>query len=123
MRSGKIFAGIVAMFIAAAPFATAFAHAFPNRSIPAAGSRMAQSPTEIRIWFTQKLEPAFSHIEVLDASGARVDRDDAKVDAQDATLLHVSVKPLAAGTYKVVWHVVSVDTHPTEGSFSFAVMA
>src|SRR5579864_8309002 len=123
MRRGKILAGIVAMFIAVAPFATAFAHAFPNRSVPAAGSRMAQSPTEIRIWFTQKLEPAFSRIEVLDVSGARVDQSDAKVDAQDATLLHVSVKPLAAGTYKVVWHVVSVDTHPSEGSFSFTVGA
>jgi methionine-rich copper-binding protein CopC len=101
----------------------ALAHAFPDHSVPAVGGTLAQSPAEVRIWFTQKLEPSFSTIEVLDASGARVDQGDTKVDAQDPTLLRVSVKPLAAGTYNVVWHVVSVDTHTTEGNFSFTVRA
>jgi len=114
-------AALAMMLLAAAPIAPAFAHAFPDHSVPAVGGTVTQPPSEIRIWFTQKLEPAFSAIEVTDASGTRVDQNDAQVDAQDPTLLRVSVKPLAPGTYKVVWHVVSVDTHATEGNFSFTV--
>jgi copper resistance protein C len=33
----------------------------------------------------------------------------------------VSLRPLSPGSYKVVWRVLSVDTHTTEGSFSFSV--
>ena len=33
----------------------------------------------------------------------------------------VGLKPLAAGTYRVHWHVLSVDTHTTQGSFTFRV--
>ena len=123
MRKQKLVANLAAVLLTIAPIAPAFAHAFPDHSVPAVGGTIAQSPTEIRIWFTQKLEPSFSKIEVLDASGTRVDQGDTKVDAQDRTLLRVSVKPLAAGIYKVVWHVVSVDTHTTEGDFSFTVRA
>jgi methionine-rich copper-binding protein CopC len=121
MRGKKLIAPLAAVLLAVAPVAPAFAHAFPDHSVPAVGGTITQSPAEIRIWFTQKLEPAFSVIEVTDASGGRVDQNDAKVDVQDPTLLRVSVKPLAPGTYKVMWHVVSVDTHATEGSFSFTV--
>lgn len=121
MRSRKFLAGCVLVCLAVVPGTPALAHAFPDHSVPTVGATVAQSPPEVRIWFTQKLEPSFSNIEVRDASGARVDQDDAKVDGQDLSLLRVSLKPLGAGTYKVLWHVVSVDTHRTEGSFSFTV--
>jgi methionine-rich copper-binding protein CopC len=35
--------------------------------------------------------------------------------------MHVSLKPLRPGTYKVSWRVLSVDTHTTEGTFTFRV--
>ena len=35
--------------------------------------------------------------------------------------MHISLRPLPPGTYKVNWHVLSVDTHKTEGSYSFTV--
>ena len=56
------------------------------------------------------------------ASGKRVDKSDAHVDAGDPTLLVVSVPPLAAGKYRVTWRVLSVDTHVTEGDFDFDVV-
>jgi hypothetical protein len=99
----------------------AFAHAFPDHAQPAIGSTVSPAPHEVKIWFTQKLEPAFSKLDVHDATGAAIDQGDAAVDPQDATLLHVSLKPLAAGTYKVHWHAVSVDTHVTDGNFTFTV--
>lgn len=112
---------IVASVLLLGTASQVFAHAFPDHSQPATGATVSPTPSEVKIWFTQKLEPAFSKIEVDDASGAKVDEGDAAVDAQDQTLLHVSLKPLQPGTYKVVWHVVSVDTHPTQGDFTFTV--
>jgi methionine-rich copper-binding protein CopC len=96
-------------------------HAFLDHASPPVGSSMVRPPPEVTIWFTQELEPAFSRVSVVDQSGARVDAGDARVDANDATILHVSLKPLPPGSYKVIWRVVSVDTHPTEGTFSFRV--
>jgi copper resistance protein C len=105
--------------LSAAPAARA--HAFLDHASPAVGSTVRQPPAAISIWFTQELEPAFSTLSITDQRGQRVDGGDAQVDARDQTLLRASLKPLPPGTYKVSWHVVSVDTHTTEGTFTFRV--
>lgn len=97
------------------------AHAFLDHASPGVGSTLERPPATVSIWFTQELEPAFSTLEVKDQSGNRVDAGDAQVDAKDATLLRATLKPLPPGTYKVFWRVVSVDTHPTDGTFTFHV--
>jgi len=99
----------------------AAAHAFLDHAEPRVGSTVRTPPSELRLSFTQELEPAFSTVEVQDERGAQVDQGDVRVDAEDGTLLRVSLNPLAPGTYKVIWRVVSVDTHPTEGDFTFQV--
>jgi methionine-rich copper-binding protein CopC len=50
-----------------------------------------------------------------------VDRGPAQVDATSRALLQVPLKPLTPGTYRVKWRVLSVDTHVTEGDFTFRV--
>src|SRR5215472_17047792 len=112
---------ITALAFAMLMVSLAQAHALLDHASPAVGRSVPTSPPTVTIWFTQELEPAFSSIEVQDRSGARVDVGDAKVDAKDATILRVSLKPLPPGKYKVFWRVVSVDTHPTEGTFTFTV--
>ena len=98
------------------------AHAFLKRAEPPVGSTVQTSPSEIRVLFTEKIEPALSSIEVFDASGKEVDKRDVHLDRSNHALLHVSLPPLELGSYKVVWRVVSVDTHVTNGSFSFRVI-
>jgi methionine-rich copper-binding protein CopC len=100
---------------------SALAHAFLDHALPAVGSTVHESPHEIRLWFTQRLEPAFSKARVLDKAGKRVDLGDSHVDAADPTIVATTVSSLAPGTYRVVWRVVSVDTHVTEGDFTFEV--
>ena len=73
------------------------------------------------MWFTQQLEPAFTTATVSDKSGNNVDSGDAQVDPQDPTELRVPLKPLPPGTYTVMWHALSVDTHTTTGHFNFTV--
>jgi|SRR5882762_3101034 copper resistance protein C len=97
------------------------AHAFLKDAEPKVGSTIEISPGEIRIRFTENIEPTFSSIQVFDASGKEVDKHDVHLDRSDRALLHVSLPQLEAGVYKVVWRVVSIDTHVTNGSFTFRI--
>lgn len=101
--------------------AAALAHAFLDHSEPKVGSEVDKAPAEVRIKYTQAIEPAFSKIEVKDKDGKEVDKKDTHVDPQDKQMLIVSLPVLPPGVYTVSWHVVSVDTHPTRGDFKFTV--
>ena len=109
------------LLIAVAASTTVEGHAFLKRAEPAVGSTIQSSPVHIRIWFSEKIEPTLSSVQVFEASGREVDNHDAHVDRSSQELLRVSLPPLQAGTYKVVWRVVSVDSHVTKGSFMFRV--
>jgi methionine-rich copper-binding protein CopC len=99
------------------------AHARLKRANPAVGGVVAAAavPAELQVWFTEKLEPALSTIQVLDASGTRMDRGDVRIDLEDQTQLRVTLLPLLPGRYRVIWRVVSTDTHLTSGAFPFRV--
>jgi copper resistance protein C len=111
---------LVILSVLALP-ACAWAHAFLDHADPKVGSDVSPSPSVVKAWFTQELEPAFSAIQVFDASGNEVDKKDSHLDDKDQTLLIVSLPSLSPGKYKVSWHVVSVDTHRTQGDFKFNV--
>jgi copper resistance protein C len=98
--------------------AGAHAHAMLSNSSPPVGGSVGSAPRQVSLSFTQSLEPAFSSVQVTDSKGARVDVGKAQVSGSTMT---VGLKALSPGTYKVHWHVLSVDTHKTEGSFSFHV--
>ena len=97
----------------------ASAHAFLKSATPAVGSTVTTAPTEVAIDFTEGVEPHFSRIEVQDAAGKQVDTG--KLQADGPARLSVGLRKLAPGTYTVTWHAVAVDTHHTEGKFSFTV--
>ena len=96
----------------------ASAHALLDRAEPRVGNKVASPPREVTLWFTQKLEPAFSTITVTNAAGQRVDAGKPRISGSQ---MSVSLRPGGAGTYHVTWRVLSVDTHTTEGSFTFQV--
>ena len=99
----------------------AHAHAFLDHADPRVGNTVKGPPRTVALWFTQNLESTFSDIAVLDSNGAQMNAGKASVDANDRKQLRVPVKVLPAGTYTVKWHVLSVDTHTTEGNFTFHV--
>ncbi|HLZ65267.1 MAG TPA: copper homeostasis periplasmic binding protein CopC [Aliidongia sp.] len=99
----------------------AFAHAMLETAAPAAGSTVA-APAEIRLAFTEALEPHFSSITLSAPDGKPVAAPKAAPDPADAKVLILHPEaPLAPGRYHVVWTVVSVDTHRTQGAFDFTV--
>lgn len=119
MRRLVFASSLLPALLLAAP--AAMAHAFLDHSTPAVGATVHGSPSEVRIWFTEALEGAFSSIGVTDASGANVAAGAARVDPGNGKLMIVPLKPLAPGRYRVKWRALSVDTHTTTGSFDFEV--
>ena len=98
----------------------AHAHAMLERASPAVGGTVASAPRALSLTFTENLEPAFCTVRVENASGARVDQGKPQIGGS-RNVLRVNLKALSPGSYKVIWKVLSVDTHTTQGSFTFRV--
>ena len=116
MRAIPSFA--LAMLCIASP---AYAHAFLERASPPVGSEVPIPPSAVTITYTEGVEPDFSTIEVQNAQGTRVDKADPHLLDGEQTRLSVNLPKLPPGQYTVIWHVTSVDTHKTEGRFTFSV--
>jgi len=114
----RIAALVLSALLTAVAARSAEAHAFLDHADPRVGSTVPTAPRDVSLTYTQKLEPAFSSVEVTDANGQRVDLGKPSISAD---VMRVGLKPLPPGTYRVRWHVLSVDTHTTEGSFTFKV--
>jgi methionine-rich copper-binding protein CopC len=95
--------------------AAALSHAFLSGAIPPVGGRVPASPKEIRLTFTEAIEPRFSGIEIAAGDGRAIATGAAVVDPGNDRQLVLALPPLVPGRYRVRWHVVSVDTHRTEG--------
>jgi methionine-rich copper-binding protein CopC len=112
---------ILASFALALTTSGAFAHAQLEKATPSVGSTVA-APSEIRLEFSEGVEPKFSKVTLTGPGGAAVPLGSASTDPGNQAVLIVPIaKPLSAGDYKVHWQAVSVDTHHTQGTFEFTV--
>ena len=84
-------------------------------------SSLKRPPPEVKLYFSDPLEPDYSTVRVKDGRGAQIDRQDAHVDPSNPRLLRVTLPPLGHGTYAVIWRVLSIDSHVTERRFTFRV--
>ena len=112
-------AGIaIAMSIAG----VASAHSFPESQTPSAGQKLASAPAEVTINFDAPIEKLFAKLEVTGADG----RDEAAGAPQisdDGRHMSVKVASLKPGDYTVKWAVVGIDTHHTQGSYTFSIVS
>jgi copper resistance protein C len=99
----------------------ALAHSELRQAEPAPNSKHKSPLHEVKLSFTERLEPAYSTLRVSNAEGVEVDRHDAHVDASDPLLLRASLGPLDRGSYTVTWRALSLDPHLSEGHFAFQV--
>ena len=100
---------------------TAAGHAVLQRAEPRVESKLKRAPDEVKLYFTERLEPAYSAFRVLNDQGVQVDRRDSRVDRTNPALLRATLSPLRPGTYKVLWRVLSIDGDVTEGAFTFRI--
>ena len=108
-------------FLSLIPTGQAWAHAHLQRSAPTANSLTAHVQ-DIRLTFSEAIEPKFSFITLSTTIEASIPISTA-VDPNNSRILiaHLT-QDLPAGTYNVVWSVVSVDTHHSSGTFTFTVL-
>jgi copper transport protein len=102
--------------------ATVFAHASLTFTQPADGSVLRTAPQQVSASFDESVGISADSLAVYSPSGQRVDNGQARhVTASEVA---VSLRSgLGDGTYTAVWHVISADTHPAEGAFTFSVGA
>ncbi len=121
MRRSSTVMHVAAFLVASA--GAAFAHAHLQKAVPPVESTVTRPPPEIAIAFTEGVAPRFSSTEVTNAAGQRVDSGQPHIVNGDAKRLAVALQALPPGTYTVVWHATSVDTHKTDGTYHFTAAA
>jgi len=96
-------------------------HAMLQRAEPGPDSTLKRAPDEVKLSFTERLEPAYSSVRILDDRGQQVDRRDSRVDRANRAILRATLPPLPPGRYKVLWRVLSIDGDVTDGGFTFRI--
>lgn len=103
------------------PAAPASAHAVLTSTNPAQGSVVAEPPTEVVLTFTEGVSPITGRVKVIAPDGRRADAGEPRAAGTELII------PLAPGgpegTYLVTFRVVSSDSHPVTGSFTYSVGA
>lgn len=111
--------GLLGIVLSAAP---ASAHAALESTTPAQGSQVSTAPSSVSLTFSEAVGINPQSVEVLDPSGHRVDQGDPHNPGGRPATVTVDLKAgLPKASYAVVWHVVSADSHPVSGTFSFGV--
>ncbi|MDR3507237.1 MAG: copper homeostasis periplasmic binding protein CopC [Caulobacteraceae bacterium] len=106
--------------LALAAAGVAQAHAHLLSSAPAPDS-IAPAPSQIRLAFSERLEPKFSGFEVDGADGKKAVVAVSTDPSDPQVLIGTPKAPLSAGMYRVVWWAVSADSHRMTGAFAFTV--
>jgi methionine-rich copper-binding protein CopC len=98
----------------------AAAHSFPEEQHPSAGQSLTAAPSEIQIKFDAPIEKLFAKLQVLGTDGKDHAVGGPQISA-DGIMLTSKVDSLKPGIYTVKWAVVCVDTHHTQGSYTFTI--
>jgi methionine-rich copper-binding protein CopC len=113
---------LAAALAASLPTPPAFAHAFLDHAVPGVGMTVSGPVRQLTLYYTQGVVTAFSHVHVVSAAGAQIPASKPVVASSDQQTIVVHLgRALGPGTYSVTWQVVSVDTHTTQGTFTFTV--
>lgn len=123
-RKRRLLAGFVAaVALVLAAAGPASAHATLERTDPSDGSVLSVQPAVIAAQFDESVGVSADSLRVFDPSGQRVDNGTTTHGAQN-DIVTVSVRSgLGNGTYTVAWHVISADSHPISGAFTFSIGA
>jgi copper transport protein len=102
--------------------AAASAHAYLIKTFPSAATILDKPPPDVQLTFDEAVEPKFAIISVTNEQGHQVATSSPARSPADPDTLVVTLKPdLPEGWYLVYWRAISVDGHPVQGAFTFAV--
>lgn len=117
----KLFLASLLSLVAVTAPLFAHAHASPVEYDPGSSANVAQGPSEVRIRFSERLEPGASRMSVADEAGTRVSGA-SFVDDENPYVLIAPMSEASDGAYLVSWSVVSSDDgHFTKGGYTYVV--
>lgn len=117
----KNFVLVLSLAIGSLATSWAQAHAKVETTEPKADSELSQPPKEIRLHFSDTLEPAFSKIVLLDAKNAAIKLPKTVVGKSDAKTMSAQLPVLGVGQYQVRWSIMTRDGHKVKGEYRFKV--
>lgn len=118
----RVALAVLALVVVGVAAATpASAHAELEGTTPAGGAVLASAPNRVTLSFSEDVSIPPGAVRVLDAQLRRVDRATARHVGGDRSTVELALPGLGDGLYVVSWHVVSDDSHPIRGAFTFRV--
>jgi copper transport protein len=89
-------------------------------SEPSKDARLAESPRQLRLVFSEPVEARLSRITLVRADSTSISVAPTG-DPRNARGIVAPLEGLAPGAYRVLWRIVSADGHPIEGSYVFHI--
>jgi len=120
-QRGRIAAALAACAVALVLPAAASAHAYLTKTVPAASVILNAPPPAVALTFDEAVEPRFAVISVTDVNAHSMTAAPLHRSAANPDTLVVPLKRVPEGWYLVYWRAISVDGHPVQGAFTFAV--
>ena len=120
-RRGRIAVALAAGAAAVAVPAAASAHAYLVKTVPGASVTLSVPPPAVALTFDEAVEPRFALISVTDVQAHQETSGPLHRSASNPDTLVVPLKKAPEGWYLVYWRAISVDGHPVQGAFTFAV--
>ncbi|MCK8675987.1 copper resistance CopC/CopD family protein [Streptomyces lichenis] len=122
--AGALVALLAAVLAVLGTAGTASAHGALDSTDPAQGSVVARQPSAVTLTFGEGVTLPAEALRVFDPAGGRVDTGTPDHAGGKAETARIALRGgLADGTYTVAWRVVSADSHPIGGAFTFSVGA
>lgn len=115
-----VFLAALGMLAGAPP---AWAHATIVSTSPADGAILKQAPTQVSVTYDEPVGVSPDSLRVFAPNGSRVDTGGTKHGSEPQQIVIALNSGLGHGTYTVAWHVISADSHPVQGAFTFSIGA
>jgi copper transport protein len=117
----RITVAVAAVALALVVPAAASAHAYLVKTVPAASVTLNVPPSSVQLTYDEAVEPRFAIISVTDVDARSETTGPVTRSPANPDTLVVPLKKVAEGWYLVYWRAISVDGHPVQGAFTFAV--
>jgi copper transport protein len=118
---------VITLFLAAlgvlGAVPAAWAHAVIVSTSPADGAVIARAPAQVSATFDEPVGVSGDSLRVFAPNGNRVDTGGTTHGSRPQEITVALLSGLGRGTYTVGWHVISADSHPVQGAFTFSVGA
>ena len=112
---------VVAAVLVGVSASPAFAHATLEQTSPAAGQVLDQPPKKLTLGFNESVEVALGAIRVYNSKGDRLEIGEASHPGGQQSQVQVDVPKMEDDSYVVTWRVISADSHPVQGAYTFSV--